>query len=66
MLRDPVSLEIVKSIFRIARACNLKTVAEWVEDEDILGALMEIGIDYAQGFHTGRPGTLQQALDRNR
>jgi diguanylate cyclase (GGDEF)-like protein len=63
MLVDPVSMEIVKSIFRIARACNLKTVAEWVEDGAILEALTEIGIDYAQGFHTGRPGTLQQAIN---
>ena len=61
MLVDTVSREIVHSIFRIARACHLETVAEWVEDEATLNALKEMGIDHAQGYHTGRPDTLERA-----
>ncbi|MCZ2495706.1 EAL domain-containing protein [Xylophilus sp. Kf1] len=63
MLADPVSCEIVHSIFRIAHACRLETVAEWVEDEATLVALTDMGIDYAQGFYTGRPDTLDSAVN---
>ena len=31
------------------------TVAEYVEDESVVDLLKEIGIDYAQGFHWGKP-----------
>jgi len=34
---------------------NVKTVAEYVEDEDIVKTLREMGVDYLQGFHIGRP-----------
>jgi EAL domain-containing protein (putative c-di-GMP-specific phosphodiesterase class I) len=34
---------------------NLKTVAEFVEDEAILAKLREIGVDYAQGYVISRP-----------
>ena len=32
-----------------------QTIAEYVENEDILKILKEIGVDFAQGFHAGRP-----------
>ena len=39
----------------LARELNVKTVAEFVEDEKILQTLKEIDMDYAQGFHISRP-----------
>jgi EAL domain-containing protein (putative c-di-GMP-specific phosphodiesterase class I) len=35
-----------------------KTVAEFVEDEATLKKLRELGVDYAQGYHIGRPAAL--------
>ena len=55
MVDDPVNRAIVESIHRVARLCGLRTVAEWVEDARILGALREIGVDFAQGWGVGRP-----------
>ncbi|RZA25774.1 MAG: EAL domain-containing protein, partial [Proteobacteria bacterium] len=60
MSNDPVNREIVKSIHRVAKLCNLKTVAEWVEDDKILDALDEIGVDYAQGWGVGKPMSLSE------
>jgi EAL domain-containing protein (putative c-di-GMP-specific phosphodiesterase class I) len=43
---------------------GVKTVAEWVENEETAGILREIGIDYAQGYFFGRPGTIRQWAEK--
>jgi len=48
----------VKHIHQIAREFGKKTVAEYVEDEETLAVLKEIGVDFAQGYHYGRPELL--------
>lgn len=45
----------VKHIHQIAKEFGKQTIAEYVEDEETLAVLREIGVDYAQGFHYGRP-----------
>lgn len=45
----------VKHIHQIAKEFGKKTIAEYVEDEETLQILKEIGVDYAQGFHYGHP-----------
>ena len=52
---DAIDHAFVKSITDIASAMNIKTVAEWVENEDIVNILKDIGIDYAQGFGISKP-----------
>jgi EAL domain-containing protein (putative c-di-GMP-specific phosphodiesterase class I) len=34
---------------------NIKTIAEFVENDAILGALERIGVDYAQGYGIEKP-----------
>lgn len=46
---DEIDKAMVKSIQQVAEAMNLKTIAEWVENEEILIILKELGVDYAQG-----------------
>lgn len=48
----------VKHIHQIAQEFGKKTIAEYVEDEETLNVLREIGVDYAQGYHYGRPELL--------
>ena len=45
---------VVQAIVTIAQGHGKKTVAEFVTDEGH-ARLDESGIDYAQGFHVGRP-----------
>ena len=45
----------VNSILTLAKELNVKTVAEYVENEEIVVTLKEMGVDYLQGFHIGRP-----------
>jgi len=52
---DPTCRVMVEAIHSIGRTMNLKTIAEFVEDEKILNLLKEMGIDYAQGYFYGVP-----------
>ncbi len=46
---------IVKAIVGLAHDFGYQTVAEGVEDAETLTLLEDYGVDYAQGFHLGRP-----------
>lgn len=49
---------VVKAIVNLAQGFGCKTVAEGVEDAGALALLQEYGVDFAQGFHLGRPAPL--------
>jgi len=55
MTIDAVDYEIVEAIHNVGRVMGIKTVAESVENADILAALLLIGVDFAQGYHVSRP-----------
>ncbi len=46
---------MVEMICRIGKMMGKQTIAEFAENEAILEALREIGVDYAQGYGVGRP-----------
>jgi diguanylate cyclase (GGDEF)-like protein/PAS domain S-box-containing protein len=46
---------IVKAICDLAKGMDITTVAEFVENENILHALLDLGVDYAQGYHIAMP-----------
>ena len=58
-VRDIVSsvldATLVASMKEACSFLGIKTIAEYVESEEILAKLHEIGVDYAQGFHIGKP-----------
>jgi PAS domain S-box-containing protein len=60
MLRDPEDLAKVISIHRAAKKNGFKTVAEFVETDEVIAKLREIGIDFAQGFGISRPQPLAE------
>ncbi len=55
ILKDPVSESMVAAINQVGHAMQLKTVAEFVENDAIRGKLARIGVDYGQGFGLGKP-----------
>jgi diguanylate cyclase (GGDEF)-like protein len=55
---DPVNLALVRSIHEVARTLGKETIAEFVENEIDLNLLREMGIDFAQGYHIGRPAPI--------
>lgn len=50
ILGDPVSRLMVRSVTEIGHQLGLQVVAEWVTDDAIVQALIELDVDQAQGF----------------
>jgi EAL domain-containing protein (putative c-di-GMP-specific phosphodiesterase class I) len=55
---------MVKSINEIGHVMDMKTIAEFVETDEIKNKLIEIGVDYAQGYRIGRPEPFDELLKR--
>jgi diguanylate cyclase (GGDEF)-like protein/PAS domain S-box-containing protein len=59
---DPVARAMVQAIHTVGHVMGIKTVAEYVENEQILVVLREIGVDYAQGFGIAHPRPMEECL----
>jgi diguanylate cyclase (GGDEF)-like protein len=57
-----VSRSMVSAIVEIARVMGIQTVAEYVENEQILDTIRDIGIDWGQGYFLGKPVRLKELL----
>lgn len=62
LAHDANDQKIVRTILGLARALDLESVAEGVEDEASLALLCEWGCDYAQGFALHRPAPCDKLL----
>lgn len=59
---DPVDKHLVRAMINLARGLGKQTIAEFVEDQETLDLLRELGADCAQGFHIARPRPLEEVL----
>jgi EAL domain-containing protein (putative c-di-GMP-specific phosphodiesterase class I) len=55
MIHDADNAAIVRAIIQLARALNLRTIAEGVEDQSVVDHLRLLHCDEAQGYHFARP-----------
>jgi EAL domain-containing protein (putative c-di-GMP-specific phosphodiesterase class I) len=53
---------VIRAVVDIAQGLGKETVAEFVGDAELMDFLRTQGVDYAQGFHVGRPLPLEQVL----
>lgn len=58
LLKDRTDRIFVKSIIDIAHTLNIETIAEFVEDDETMQVVRDLGADYAQGFVVGKPFVL--------
>lgn len=65
ILVDPIDHAMVDMIARMAKKLGKKTIAEFAESEAIIGALRDLGIDYAQGYAVGAPKPVCKRLGRD-
>ena len=57
---DPIDYAMVKSIHEVGRVMGKKTVAEFVENNDVVLKLKEIGVDYSQGYGIAKPCPIEE------
>ena len=55
IVNNKTDYEMVRAINQIGHTMNIMTIAEFVEDEAILQAVRELGVDYAQGYIIAKP-----------
>ncbi len=63
LVADAESEAIVQAIVQMARSLKLKTVAEGIEDDDVLAHLKTLGCDQGQGYGIARPMPAQAMLE---
>lgn len=56
---NPVDRSMVEAVHRIGHQMGLKTVAEYVESDEILAILRQIGVDFVQGNAVHCPEPLE-------
>lgn len=56
ILNSKVDFALVRNLSNLCQDIGIRTVAEFVETQELLEAVRDMGINYAQGFHLGLPG----------
>ena len=59
--RDPVQLARARAMVTVCRKLGMRSIAEFVEDEETTALVRRVGVDYVQGFGIARPERLGAA-----
>jgi EAL domain-containing protein (putative c-di-GMP-specific phosphodiesterase class I) len=59
IVSDSVNRAVVESANQIGHAMGIQTVAEFVENDEILRVLRDIGVDFAQGYGVAKPQPME-------
>ena len=59
---DPLAFAIVRSINDIGQVMNKRTIAEFVESEQVAEKVREIGIDFYQGYFIAKPKPIEELV----
>ena len=61
--KSPDNQVFVRTLVDLAKNFRLETVAEWVSSEEDAQLLLELGVDYFQGFYFGEPNVSPEWLN---
>lgn len=59
---NPINKAVVETINNLGHVMGLETIAEFVEDDDIVKILQDLGVNYAQGYGLHKPCPLSDIL----
>ena len=59
---EQVDYAMVKAINDVGQIMQMKTIAEYVENEEVYEKLKEIGVDYGQGYYFGKSAKLERVI----
>jgi c-di-GMP phosphodiesterase len=60
---DENSYKITKTVIEFAKNLNLKTIAEYVENEEIFNIVRDLGADYSQGYFFSEPIAVPSVIE---
>jgi len=60
IIDDPIAHAMVGAINHIGHIMGIETIAEFAENDAIIAALTDLGVDYAQGYGIGMPKPVEQ------
>ena len=53
---------VIRAVVKLAQGMGTRTIAEFVGDEKTFATVSALGVNYAQGFHLGKPAPVESAL----
>jgi len=57
---------VIEAVVRIAQGLGKETIAEFVTNGKTQRMVARLGVDYAQGYHIGKPGPIPELLSNTR
>jgi len=66
IVHDDVARAMVQSINQVGHTMDLKIIAEYVENDQILKTLRDMGVDYGQGYQIAKPRALNQVIETHK
>ncbi len=65
MSKNRIDAAMVEGVNKVGQVMNLQTIAELVENEITVKLLQKMGVDYAQGYHCGKPFPMSNIYSYN-
>ena len=59
---DATDRLVIRAVVKLAQGMGTRTIAEFVGDEKTFATVAALGVDYAQGFHLGKPVPVESLL----
>ncbi len=59
---DSIDFALVRSICELGRTLGKSTIAEWAESDAVVSRLVDVGVDYVQGFALHIPCRLDELM----
>ena len=53
--RDPANFSITRTIVELTHELGMRSIAEWAETPDTIASLIDLDVDFGQGFGLVRP-----------
>ena len=61
--RNPANYAITRTIVDLTHELGMRSIAEWAETPDTIESLIDLGVDYGQGFGLARPMAPHAVVD---
>ena len=65
MSKNRIDAAMVDGVNKVGQVMNLRTIAEVVENDITVKLLQKMGVDYAQGYHCGKPFPMDNIYAEN-